>query len=148
MGYEDIEALWLTRVRAMSEFNQNNSSRGDWSMLNNGRDEKYAILKPGQHIHEWMTTTVMQHTYRTIIQVWYRYGNGDGTALTALTALETDIRTELYQYRLLADSTGTVQDADIVETREVVQIPADGPEWLMVELVGECQDEETITFAE
>lgn len=155
MDYSDIEALWLAKVQASGLFDGSNSSRGKWGVLNTGASGYYAILKPGPHVHTWASmggmgssgAAVRLHNYRTIIQLWQRY-TADGDALVALESLESDVRTYLDKYRKLGDMTAGVRDADILESREVVQIPAEGPAWLMIELVGECLDEERITFAE
>jgi hypothetical protein len=154
--YGDIETLYLEKLRELAAFGQNNSSRGDWSQRNNGKAEQYAILKPGNHIHTWDSIGGMgsgdpatrKHLYRTVIQLWQKHRHTDGAAAVALEQLESDVRNHFDVYRKLGDVGGSVRDADIIETREMFQIPADGPEWLMVELVGECDDEESITFAE
>lgn len=155
MSYSTIEGYWLGKLQDMPQFDGSNSSRGKWGMLNSGKSAYYAILKPGAHTHTWITmggmgssgAAVWQHNYRTIIQLWQRY-TADGDALIALEELDKAVSTYLARYRKLGDTSGVVQDGDIIESREVIQIPADAPAWLMVELVGECLYEETITFAE
>jgi hypothetical protein len=150
MTYAAGEALWLTRLRAMSNFDSGNSARGRWGIRNSGKSDHYAILKPGVHNREWLSITVRWDHYQTIIQLWQRYVD-DGDTLTDLEALVDAVLAELDKYRLIGDSGGTVQAANIVAVREVQEIlagPGEGPVWLMVELVGEWHEENTIAFAE
>lgn len=149
MSYLDVEALWLARIRQLtSQFDASNTARMDWGQRNNGASDHYAVLYPGPHLHRWMSNTgTWAHTYRTIIEVWQRY-QADGTSGTDLQTITDATRTHLVQYRKLGDTTGKVQDADIVETRETIRFPADAPQWLITPLVGECIYEQTITFAE
>lgn len=149
MSYDTIEAAWLTRVRAMSQFDTTNSGRATTSMLHTGAGAVYAILYPGEHLHDRMGMGGSQaNTYRTRIQLWKPLIE-DGTTAQELAALAEDVRQELDKYHQLNGTTG-VSNARITTTgaMEVRRLIKDGPIWYMVELVGECRYEESITFAE
>ena len=49
MSYSAGEALILTRLQAISgsTWTSNNSGRGTWYMLNTGKADHYAFIKPG-----------------------------------------------------------------------------------------------------
>jgi len=151
MSYQTGEANWLTRLQAMSQFTGNNSARGKWGLMNRGADNQYAILKPGPAERVMISSIVRQNTWRTIIQLWQRYKD-DGTSMTDLEALVSAVLTELDKYRFIgAGADAAIQDANITEVRETQEIratPSGGPLWLMVELVGEWNEEETISPAE
>lgn len=152
MSYDLAEALWLTRVRAMTEFDSSNSGRATTSMLHTGKGAEYAVLYPGEHAHQRLGLGGSQvNTYRTRIQLWKPLEPaGDGSAAQELAALAEDVRQELDKYRLLGDTTNSISHARIVTTGAMEQrrLVKDGMLWLMVELVGECHYEESITFAE
>lgn len=147
MSYDTVEGLWLTRLRAMSAFNGDNTARGKWGILNKGRSNQYAILKPGAHSREWIAFQAQETTWQTIIQLWQRYAE-DGTSIVNLQNLVDDVLAELDTYPNLGDTGNTVVEGRIVEVREVRETPADAPSWLYVELVGQAIEHEGITFAE
>lgn len=147
MTYLAGEALWLTRLQGMSQFDADNSSRGKWGMLNSGASDHYAILKPGANNRDKLGSNTRRDQYRTIIQLWQRYVD-DGTSLTNLETLVDNVLAELDTYWKMGDSTGGVIRANIVEVREYVQIPGDAPKWILAELVGEWHEQTSITYAE
>lgn len=147
MSYEAGEALWLARLRAMSQFNSDNTSRGNWGIRNSGKSGHYAILKPGTHTREMMSFNVRLNHYQTIIQLWQKYVD-DGPSAIDLQELTSATIAYIDTWPRVGDATNTVQGAQIVEIREMQQIPADAPSWLFVELVGMWDEEQTITFAE
>lgn len=150
MSYDAVEALWLTRVRGRSEFNADNSGRATMSLLHTGNADVYAILYPGEHTHTRLAMGgAQENIYRTRIQIWQPLIE-DGTTAQELSALAEDVRQELDTYRLLGDTTNEVRHARIVATgaMEMRRLKKDGPLWLMIELIGEAQHEESITFAE
>ena len=149
-GYKDGEALWLTRLQAMPEFDAQNSARGHWGLMNKGKADHYAIIKPGA----WERTKISRHTrldrYQTIIQLWQRYKE-DGSSLVDLEGLVASTLTELDKYRVMGDTSSNIIQANIIAVREVIEVrssPADGPSWLYVELVGEWHEEIDISYAE
>lgn len=150
-NYSTIEGLWLTRLQGMTAFNTSNSARGKWGILNSGRDDQYAVLKPGER--ERAASGLggqMMDTHRTIIQVYQRYKD-DGTSMTDLEALVESIVNELDTYPYLGDSGNTVVMGTIVQVREYQEILASdggGPILLLAELVGEAHEETSPTLAE
>ena len=146
-GYSDIEALWLTRVRAVAGFDANNTSRGDWNILNSGASEVYVILKPGSHSRDMLTWRNRQNVWQTIIEMWQLYRN-DGTTLTTLEANYNTLLAALDQYPRLGDTGNTVQQGQVTAVNEVVQSPPDAPQWLVAQLIGTVNEEITINFQE
>lgn len=147
MSYADGEALWLTRLRAMSAYDTTNSGRGTYGMLNSGKADRYAILKPGDHERQMIAPTTRWNIYRTVISL-YRPWRDDGTTLTNLEADVDAVLTEMDKYRHLNDST-VVTDANIATVREFVALgPPDTPVWLRADLIGEWYEEEELTYSD
>ena len=147
MSYEAGEALWLARIRAMSQFDAGNSSRGKWGIRNTGKSNQYAILKPGLHTREMIGFNRRVNHYQTIIQLWQKYSE-DGQSAIDLTTLTSSVLAYLDTYPQMGDATNTVIGGEITEVREMQQIPPEAPVWLFVELVGSWDEEASITFAE
>lgn len=148
MTYLAVEALILTRIQGMSQFSSSNSARGKWGILNSGRDNQYAVLRPGARRRERITTLTMQDTYQTIVELWQRYKD-DGTSMTDLEALVDAVTAEIDKYRRGGDATGKVQIMRIPEVREFLQIgPPDGPDWLRADVVVETVEENDITYTQ
>lgn len=146
-GYGDIEALWLTRIRAISGYDSTNTSRGRWGILNSGKATRYVILKPGEHAREMLSFTTRLETWQTVIEVWQQYKD-DGDSLTELETAVNAIMDAIDRYPRLGDAGGTVQLGQITAVREVVQIPADAPAWMMAALIGVVNEEKTISYQE
>lgn len=146
-GYKAGEALWQTRIQAISGIDGNQVTRGKWGVLNSGHANTYIILKPGTHGREMIGLNRRLDVWQTVIQVWRRYTD-DGDSMTDLENTIDTILAALDPRRLMGDTAGTIQDAQIIEVREMVQTPADAPKWLYVELIGEWREETTISYAE
>jgi len=146
-GYGDIEALWLARIRAINGYDTTNTSRGDWGMLSRGTAPRYVILKPGEHAREMVSFRTREETWQTVIEVWQRLKD-DGSTLTELETAVNAILDAVDQYPRLEDTGNTVRQGQITAVREVVQIPADEPAWLMAALVGVVHEEKTISYQE
>jgi hypothetical protein len=149
--YAAGEALFLTRIQALAQFDAGNSARGKWGLLNSGNDDQYAILKPGPRLRaaSGLSGQVMD-THQTVIQLYQRYKD-DGTSLTDLEAIVDVLINELDTYPYMSDSGGSVVMAKVVEVREYQEILArdgGGPLWLLAEIVGEWDEETNITLAE
>jgi len=147
MSYQAGEALWLARLRDMSQFDGNNSGRGNWKLLNTGKASQYAILKPGEHTREMMSITTRLNHYQTIIQLWQKYTE-DGQSLIDLETLTSAVIAYIDTWPRLTDTTNSIQGAKINTIRELQQVPPDGPVWILAELVGEWDEEQSVTFAE
>lgn len=146
-GYGDVEALWLTRIRAISGYDGTNTSRGDFKILNSGKSNQYVVIMPGAHSRQMISLSTRLETWQTVMEVYERYKD-DGTTLTALETQVNTIVDAIDQYRILGDTGGTVRKGEIVEIREVVRFPPNGPEWLIAAIVGQTDEEKSITFAE
>lgn len=148
-GYGTVEALWLERVRAISGgvYDEQNSSRGNWGILNSGKAERYVILKPGAHDRQMVSFKTRQETWQTVIEVWQKYRD-DGTTLTTLETAVNTIIDSIDAYPRLGQTGTTVRKGEIVAIREVIQSPPDAPSWLMCALIGQTDEEKIITFAE
>jgi hypothetical protein len=147
MSYQAGEALWLARLRAMPQFNGDNTSRGKWGIRNTGKGHQYAILKPGTHTREMIAMNRRVNHYQTIIQLWQKYTE-DGQSAIDLTTLTSSVLAYLDTYPQMGDTTEAVIGGQIIEVREMQQIPPDAPVWLFVELVGAWDEENAISFAE
>lgn len=150
MSYQTGEALALTQVQASTGFDSTNTSRGKWGILNKGSSDHYAILKPGPFSVEGETFTQKGRYWRCIIEVWQRYKD-DGSSLTNLEGHIENIIDRIDQYRKLADTTGTIQDANITGGSEVTEQwiqGGDGPSWLKQDLYLDWTEEAQITYAE
>ena len=146
-GYGDVEALWLARIRAISGYDADNTSRGDWGILNHGAAARYVILKPGDHTREMVSFSTRLETWQTVIEVWQRYKD-DGQSLTDLETAVNTILDSVDQYPRLGDTGGTVRLGEVTAVREVVQVPADAPKWIMAALVGTVHEEKAISYQE
>lgn len=88
--------------------------------------------------------------HQTIVQLWQRYKE-HGNSMTNLETLVQNVEDELDTYPTLGDTTNTVIYAGITTVREFQEVYESGkaqvPKWLYVELVGECNEEITITYS-
>jgi hypothetical protein len=150
MGYTDGEALLLTRVRAVTGyFSSNNAKRGDWKILNTGKDDLYAIIKQGAgSVEEMVTFGINGVTWQSVIQVWqkYRDANSYTNLLTAVDALKDSLVT----YPKIGDSTSTIRDAVITSYSDVQEMwtAQGGLEWLRQDVYFQWTEETNVTFAE
>jgi hypothetical protein len=146
-GYPDLEALWLSRVRDVPGYDANNTSRGKFGILNNGKSDTYVIVMPGEHNREMISFKTQLNTWQTIIEVYQKYRD-DGDTLTTLQTAVNTILSYLDPRRVLGDTGGTVRKGRVVSIRPIVRYPMDKPDWLIAALVGQVDEEETITFSE
>ena len=147
MGYNDGEALVLTRVRACTGFDTSNTSRGDWKLLNSGRDDHYAILRPGAMSLEFISVGQYTITWQTLIEVWQRYTDEIESKSNLCTHVVNLFSTLAYPH---LGSASIVQDAMIVNGDEPqVMVGKDGgPSWLRWTLQLRWTEEEVVTYAE
>lgn len=141
--------LLSTQIQAVSGFSSSNVDVADWKLLNSGRSDHYAILKPGAAERPPLSFTVKDNNYRTIIEVWQRYKD-DGTTLTSLLTHVDNITARIDQYRKLADTTKTLRDANVTGYGEVTeQWSRDGGlSWLKRDVFVDWTEEEALTYAE
>jgi hypothetical protein len=145
MSYSTGEALILTRVQACTGFTSSNTSRADWKVLNSGRSDHYAILRPGSFSLEWQTLSMAVISYTTVIEVWQQYVD-DATSYTNLYGYVNNLY-NILQYPHLG---GLIQDSTITGAPEVEQMwrQEGGPAWLRWSVSISWQEEQAVTFAE
>lgn len=147
MSYPSGEALILTALRDHANYTANNSSRGNWQILNSGRSAYYAVLRMGVASNE-------QHGMSSALTVWrtqimlYRSYKDDGTTATNLQADVQTVLEHMEQYAQLNDSNDTVVDAQIVGISEMqqTQMFENGPVYLMTIIDMDWQEVRNITY--
>jgi len=147
LSYSAGEAAILARLRAMTQFDQDNSSRGDWRILNKGKSAYYAVVKPGEHTREMIGRGMRRNNYTTIIQLWQKYKD-DGLSMIDLETLLEATITHLDRYPHVGSTTGTIEDAQVVSVGEFIQTPTAEPHWIYVDLLMAWQEEALISYAE
>ena len=149
MTYIAGEALVLIQLQAVAGFNDKNTSRGKWGILNSGLNDHYGIVKPGAFTREQAAMSANITTYQTIIQVWQRYKD-DGETLTDLESNVDLIIARFDQYRKLADTTNTLLDATLTNGGQVEEMwnQAGGLSWLKQELIITWLEYDQVTYAE
>jgi len=105
------------------------------------------IVMPGEHNREMISFKTQLNTWQTIIEVYQKYRD-DGDTLTTLQTAVNTILSYLDPRRVLGDTGGTVRKGRVVSIRPIVRYPMDKPDWLIAALVGQVDEEETITFSE
>lgn len=147
-NYANGEAALLALIQTVTGYSSSNTSRGKWGILNTGKSNTYAILKPGRFGgRQFAAPTCVQTTWSTVIQVWQRYKD-DGTSMTDLEANVAKIIAKIDADPNLGDSTGTVLDSNL-RSGEVVQEMwrnGGGPAWLMWELTVEWTEQSIVTL--
>ena len=150
MSYTAGEALLLTRVRAISGYDTNNTSRANWLVLNNGKAAYYVILRPGAFTMPWLTYRSYLATYTTIIELWQKYTN-DHESHTNLYTHLNEITSSLQLYPHLGNgANSTILDAEITGAPEPQEMwtSGGGPKWLRYSITLTWKQEEIVTFAE
>ena len=152
-GYKAGEARILALIQGLDNFDDTNTTIGDWTVLNLGKSDRYAILKPGDHGEpERHTMNRYIFPWITIIEVWHRWdvGSSDAENLQALEDRVQAIIDGLQIYRKTNDSGNTVLDAEIERIGLVNEIfnQDGGMEWLQQEVSFEWSEEIAPAFAE
>lgn len=147
--YPDGESLILTQLQNVSGFSSNNTSRGDWGILNTGKAAFYGILKPGAFQRSQGAMSMNISTFNTVIQIWQRYKD-DEVTLTDLESNVKNIITHFDAYRKAADTTGAIIDVFANEGREVEEMwtKDGGLSWLKQDLIIQWQEHANVTYSE
>ena len=147
--YTEIEALTLTTLQTVTGFSSTNTSRGKWGVLNTGKSDHYAVLKPGTFERQQIAMTANETVFQVIIQVWQRYKD-DGDSMTNLEGRVKNILNAVDAKRKIGDTTGTVIESFINAGREMQeQWNKDGAlVWLKQDLILEVQEHDTVTYSE
>lgn len=147
MTYSDGEALILTRLRVMEQFDAGNSARAKWGILNSGAAAQYAILRPApfENDYDSMDHAHVRTRWRTVIELWQRYVD-DGTSAIALQELLQDTLEYLEGDPDFGGTEGAVYGypAGGGDMLEVWQRNGDGPSWLKWELYVDWYEERAI----
>ena len=145
MSYSAGEARILALVRLCTGFSTTNTSQSDWKILSSGKDDNYSILRPAGFGIEWVSISVYQANYKTIIEVWQRYID------------ETTSKTTLYGhiaalFAILAYPHGGDNSMGDLTIR-VAEEPKErwskdgGPLWLSWDLEIDWNEQTQVTFA-
>ena len=140
-------------VNGLSNFTSTGSTPNitiaDWSVLNKGFSNHYAILRPGPTERPRISMRMRDTQYRTIIEVWQQYVN-DGTTVVSVIGNADAIAAQIDKYRKLGDTGGTIRESDVSGFGEVRTWPADAntPTWLVREVYVDWKEESTPAYAE
>jgi len=149
MSYKTGEKLIEAQIHDVAGFDSSNVTRGDWKLLNSGYSDHYAILKRGETAYEWVGKSHAEN-HRTIIEIWQRVKD-DQASYDLLNDYVDVVKDRLDSYRKLADTTGTLRDANLTSAGNITEQwrnNADGPAWLKIELYVDWTEENYVTFAE
>jgi len=149
MTYPAGEALALNVLQDVDGFDQNNTSRGKWGILNSGNGDHYGIVKPGSFERQEIAISTNETDANTIIQVWQRYKD-DGDSLVNLEVHVNNIIAYFDKQRKLKDTTGKIVEAFITSGREVQEqwTKDGGLSWLSRDVIVTWQEQEQVTYAE
>ena len=155
-GYADGETLLLAVVRLHANYNSENTSRGNWRILNSGKSPYYVVLRPGPFEVELQSiggisgsvATEVTH-WQTQLMVYQRYVD-DGTTATNIQARVAEIIAQVQKWRRLADTADIIQKARVVGGSELVELGPEGqvPIWLRWIINVNWDEERQITFSE
>jgi len=144
MTYPAGEALILTQLQSVTGFTSTNTARAKWGLLNSGKSDHYAIVKPGTFNED--TENNFGWVNRTIIQVWQRYVD-DGTTATNLEGYVNAVKQRFMLYRKLG---GSVMDSRVIGGSEMQERwnKDGGLVWLSQDVIIEWKEQEIVTYAE
>ena len=146
MGYPDGEAAILTRLQAVSGFDADNTSRGDWRILNSGASRQYGILRMGPWVNPTQAMTTIRPEYRTVIELFYRLKD-DSTTATGLQGVIEDVTASLVTYRKMGDSTNVLR-ARVSGGGEMQETVVGNTTFFKSEVYIDWQAQNAITYAE
>lgn len=153
MGEALGEALILTIIQAMTNFDADNTSREDWKIINSGKSALgcYAIIRPGPFENEWMGGPLYVAHWTTIVELWQRYQD-DATTAQSLAARRDEIIAAIMAKNKLGDTTGTIQNATVLrgdEPEEIwdVQRRKQVLTWLRSKIYVRWDEEATVIFS-
>lgn len=157
MSYADGEALVLAAIRTHASFNNSNSGRNKFGLLNNGDSAFYAITEPGPF------TVVEQgiggvgsggrvkkvRTWTCLVGVYQLYVD-DGTTQDDLEEHFEEVMESIEKYRRLADTSGMIQKARVTggPEMEYVMFGDSGPLWAKWVINVQWEEARIVTFAE
>jgi hypothetical protein len=154
MGYVTGSSAILALLRGMSEWDSNNTSREDWSILNTGKSRRYAIIKPGEEGYENEIISLGNATqirlYNTVIEIWI-LAQKPGTDLHELQTLVGSVIETFDRYPNLGLGLGNaINGAVVLGGGDMLERWADsrGATWLSWDVVIQWREERNTTSAE
>ena len=155
MSYSNGEGTLLATLRLHANYDANNTSRGNWRVLNSGKAAYYVILRPGPATFadesvggglgkvanrqaEWTTQLMVYHRYRD-----------DGTDAINLQSRVDEIIAHLDKYRA-GGSSAAMRDARVISLgqMEEVRMGADGPLYLRWIINVRWHEQRQVTYSE
>lgn len=137
------------QIQSSTGFTASNVTIAKWGILNQGKSDHYAIIRPGKTDRTGLTFTVKDNAYQTIIEVWQRYKD-DGSSVTELLTHVDNITTTLDQYRKVGDTTRIIRDVNVTGYSEVKEQwnKSGGAAWLSRDIIVDWMEEEAVIYAE
>ncbi len=144
MSYASGEAAVLSILRLHADYNDKNTSRGNWKILDSGAAANYAVLRMGAATNEAHTTTSAMTTWATEIMVYRRYIDDGPSAI----ALQGDVQTLVEHLEKYPTLQGAVTDAQVITigAMENIRMDAGGPIWLRTIVSLQWQEERDIIY--
>ena len=144
MSYASGEAAVLSILRLHADYNDKNTSRGNWKILDSGAAANYVVLRMGAATNEAHTTTSAMTTWATEIMVYRRYIDDGPSAI----ALQGDVQTLVEHLEKYPTLQGAVTDAQVttIGAMENIQMIANGPMWLRTIISLQWQEERDIIY--
>ena len=144
MSYASGEAAVLSILRLHADYNDKNTSRGNWKILDSGAAANYAVLRMGAATNEAHTTTSAMTTWATEIMVYRRYIDDGPSAI----ALQGDVQTLVEHIEKYPTLQGAVTDAQVttIGAMENIRMDAGGPIWLRTIISLQWQEERDIIY--
>ena len=144
MSYASGEAAVLSILRLHADYNDKNTSRGNWKILDSGAAANYAVLRMGAATNEAHTTTSAMTTWATEIMVYRRYIDDGPSAI----ALQGDVQTLVEHLEKYPTLQGAVTDAQVttIGAMENIRMDAGGPIWLRTIISLQWQEERDIIY--
>lgn len=149
MSYKLGEAAILAKVQTCTGFDSTNTSQAKWRLLNSGRSDNYAILRPGEFSLEWLTPAMYQANWQTVIEVWQRYKD-DGTTQEYLYDLVENLLVGLQVWPNMG-LPNSVHDSSISggdTPEEMWTAGGNGPAWLRWNVTVSWSEQDEITLSE
>ena len=144
MSYASGEAAVLSILRLHADYNDRNTSRGNWKILDSGAAAHYAVLRMGAATNEAHTTTSAMTTWATEIMVYRRYIDDGPSAIS----LQGDVQTLVEHIEKYPTLQGAVTDAQVttIGAMETIRMDAGGPIWLRTIISLQWQEERDIIY--
>ena len=144
MSYASGEAAVLSILRLHADYNDRNTSRGNWKILDSGAAANYAVLRMGAATNEAHTPTSAMTTWATEIMVYRRYIDDGPSAI----ALQGDVQTLVEHIEKYPTLQNSVTDAQVttIGAMENIRMEAGGPMWLRTIVSLQWQEERDIIY--